>query len=170
MAASAWTMFPRGRHHIGTQSLSAGTYRLTLHKTAASANLSASAITTWASIGNECSGGGLSATALASLAWTAGTSANISKWDAADIVITASGSDITNVRFAVIRLSTSASGGLPICYAALSTAAFTVSTGNTLTIQLATTGKELPLCQGTGIANFVNSGKASNEAILSQAA
>ena len=140
MAASAWTMFPRGRHYIGTETLSAGTYRLSLHKTAASTNLSASGLTLFASIGNECAGGGYSSTALASIVWTAGTSANISKWDAADIIITASGSDITNVRFAVIRLSTGASTGKVICYAALSTAAFTVSTGNTLTIQLATTG------------------------------
>jgi hypothetical protein len=140
MAASAWTMFPRGRHHIGTQTLSAGTYRLSLHKSAASTNLSASGLTQFGSVGNECTGGGYSATALGNIAWTAGTSANISKWDCSDIVITASGSDITNVRFAVIRLSTGASQGLPICYAALSTTAFTVSTGNTLTIQLATTG------------------------------
>ncbi|KKM20423.1 hypothetical protein LCGC14_1645640 [marine sediment metagenome] len=140
MAASAWTMFPRGRHHIGTETLSAGTYRLTLHKTAASTNLSASGLTLFASIGNICTGGGLSATALANIKWTAGASANISKWDCDDIVLTASGSDITSVRFAVIRLSTGASEGKPICYAALSTAEFTVSTGNTLTIQLATTG------------------------------
>ena len=139
MAASAWAMFPRGKHHIGTQTLSAGTYRLSLFKDAASTNLSLDTITTWASIGNEAGGGGYSATALASLAWTAGGSADQQKWDAADIVITASGSNITSVRYAVIYLSTSAGGGLPICYAALSSANFTVSNGNTLTIQLAAT-------------------------------
>ncbi len=74
------------------------------------------------------------------MTWAAGVSAGVQKFDCTDPVFTASASDITNVRYAVIRKSVSATGGHPLCFAALSTAAFTVSTGNTLTIQMATTG------------------------------
>ena len=141
MAASAWTIFDDAKNKIGVGSmaLSADTFRMSLHTSAASTNLSG-AITTMASIGSESAGGGYSGLALSGVAWAAGTSAGVQKFDVTDPVFTASASDITNVRFAVIRKSVSASGGHPLCFAALSTAAFTVSTGNTLTVQMATTG------------------------------
>ena len=142
MAASAWTIFDAGKNFIGVGSmaLSANTFRMSLHKSAASTNLSG-AITLFTSIGNEVgAGGGYSALALSGVTWAAGTSAGVQKWDCTDPVFTASASDTTNVRYAVIRKSVSATGGHPLCFAALSTVAFTVSTGNTLTIQMATTG------------------------------
>jgi hypothetical protein len=56
-------------------------------------------------------------------------------------VITAIGSTLDAVRFACIRKSSGAvTSGFVLCYAALSTAAFDVTTGNTLTIQMAATG------------------------------
>ena len=50
------------------------------------------------------------------------------------IIFTASGSSLVNVRYAVIRNSTGAGNGVPICYVALSTAQFTITSPNTLTI------------------------------------
>lgn len=141
MAASAWTIFDRAKHHIGvgTINLSSGNFRLTLHRTSASANLVGD-ITTYASVGDECSGGGYSDVSLAGIAWTNGASAGQQKFDCTDPVITASGSTLSAVRYAVIRQSASAGGGPLLCYAALSTAEFNVTTGNTLTIQMAATG------------------------------
>jgi hypothetical protein len=56
------------------------------------------------------------------------------------VIVTASAGPLTNVRYAVIRTSTAAADGVPICYAALSTAQFTVASPNTLTILPAATG------------------------------
>jgi len=141
MAASAWTIFDRAKHHIGTGTinLSSGNFKLTLHRTSASANLVGD-ITTFASVGSESSGGGYADVSLAGIAWTNGASAGQQKFDCTDPVITASGSTLSAVRYAVIRQSASAGGGPLLCYAALSTAQFDVSTGNTLTIQMNTNG------------------------------
>ena len=141
MAASAWTIFDQAKHYIGmgTIDLSGGSFRLTLHRTSASANLVGN-ITTFASVGSESSGGGYSDFSLASISWGAGTSAGQQKWDVTDPVITASGSTLSAVRYAVIRQSASAGGGPLLAYAALSTSEFNVTTGNTLTIQMAATG------------------------------
>ena len=142
MAASAWTIFDSAKHKIGNAAinLSAHTFRLSLHRTSASANLVGD-ITIFSSVADECSGGGYVARTLASVVWEAGASAGQQKFDCADPVFTASSSTLSAVRFAVIRKSAGATtSGLLLCYAALSTAEFDVSTGNTLTIQMASTG------------------------------
>ena len=73
--------------------------------------------------------------------WTTGASAGAYKWDVTDPVFTASGAALNNIRYAVIRLSSgSTTSGFPLCYAALSTAQFNVSSGNTLTIQMNANG------------------------------
>jgi hypothetical protein len=145
MGASAWTVFDCAKHHFGMgkyilSAAAAGYLQMTLHKSAASTNISAATITTWASIGNECAGGGYDALGLCGITWAAGVSAGVQKLDFSDPVFTASGGILSNVRYAVVYVSTSAGGGTPLCYAALSTAEFDVTTSNTLTIQLAATG------------------------------
>jgi hypothetical protein len=143
MGASPWTVFDHAKHAIGngTFTLSGATgLRMSLHRTAAAANISG-AITTWASIGNECSGGGYSRVTLGAVTWAAGVSAGVQKFDFSDPVFTASLSTLSAVRFAVVCLSAGATtSGIPLMYAALSTSEFDVSTSNTLTVQLATTG------------------------------
>lgn len=141
MAASAWTVFDVAKHKIavGSLNLSAGPFRMSLHRTSASTLISG-AITVFASIGDECSGGGYSALTLSGVTWAAGTSAGVQKFDFTDPVFTASASVLSAVRYAVVYKSTAASSGIPLIYAALSTAEFNVTTGNTLTVQLATTG------------------------------
>lgn len=142
MAASAWTIFDRAKHYIGdgTIPLSGSTFRLSLHRTSASANLVGD-ITIFTSVGDQCSGGGYAAKTLGSVVWTAGASAGQQKFDCADPVFTASASTLSAVRYAVIRKSAGAvTSGILLCYAALSTSEFNVSTGNTLTISMAATG------------------------------
>ncbi len=133
MAASAWTIFDVAKHRIGDGGidLSGAGFRISLHRSSASTNLTA-AITSFGSIGDECSGGGYSAILLAGVAWTAGTSAGQQKWDVTDPIFTASASTLSAVRYAVIRTSAGAGTGIPLCFAALSTAEFNVTTGNTL--------------------------------------
>ena len=63
------------------------------------------------------------------------------KWDVADPVFTANTSALGGVRYAVIYLSGASAGATKLlCYAALSTTAFNVAIGNTLTVQMAAGG------------------------------
>lgn len=143
MAASAWTVFNRAKHKIGngTINLGGGKYRLTLHRTSASAKLSGQP-SIFTSVGFESSGGGYSDYLLSNVAWTGAASANSTtrKFDCTDPVITASSSVLSAVRYAVLRYSAGAASGHLLCYAALSTAQFDVGSGNTLTIQMNASG------------------------------
>jgi hypothetical protein len=56
--------------------------------------------------------------------------------DSTDLVFTASGADLTSVMFLVIAES----GGKLICWCALSTALFSVTSGNTLTVTINAAG------------------------------
>jgi hypothetical protein len=88
------------------------------------------------------SGGGVNieGQTLDSVTWTS-TSPGVYTFDCANEVYTPTASALTSVRYAVIRVSNTAiTSGFPLCYAALSTTAFDVGAGSTLTVQMATTG------------------------------
>jgi hypothetical protein len=149
MAATAWAFFNAAKKQLSLASggfnLDTGVYRISLHTSAANLNTSASArvLGTLASVGGEIvAQGGYAAggRSLSNIAWTtAGDPASI-KWDADDKIFTASGANLSLIKFAVIRYSTAAASGQPICWSRLSTAQFSVTTGNTLTIQFAAAG------------------------------
>jgi hypothetical protein len=153
MAASAWKVFGVAKRKMGTATLqlSSGSFRMALHTTAASANLSiaksvTSSITTWASIGSEIgvSSGkyAVGGVVVSGVKWSVAANTSTMKfyYTATGVVITASAGSMTNVRYAVIRTSTASAAGIPICYAALSTTQFTIASPNTLTILPAATG------------------------------
>jgi len=156
MAASAWKVFGVAKRRMGTAGLqlSSGTFKMALHTTAASANLSIGrsvgapnpAITLWSSLGSEIgvSSGryAVGGVAVGAVKWSVGGNTSTMKfyYTTTGVVITASAGSMTNVRYAVIRTSTAAADGVPICYAALSTAQFTITQPNTLTILPAANG------------------------------
>jgi hypothetical protein len=74
--------------------------------------------------------------------WTVGASAKQYKFTftTAGIVFTASGSTIQNIKYALIRNSTGAGAGKVLCFCTLSTAAFNLTSPNTLTITPAAAG------------------------------
>ena len=80
--------------------------------------------------------GGYAHQSLASVVWTVGASAKQYKFDAADLVWTATGGPLTNVKYLALGVS----GGKALCWSKLSTSQFTVTIGNTLTIQFAAAG------------------------------
>lgn len=175
MVASAWKVFWTAKKRMGLTGFNLATgsgFRMSLHKTAASANLLSSNVSTYGSIGSGAGGvGGISTDgqALGLATWT--LSGSTYTFDTSNEIYSPSGAAMTSVRYAVIRLSVAAASGYPLCYAALSTIAFDVGDGSSLTVQMAATGKNiLPLRRETGVENFVNSGELSNETILSQAA
>ena len=144
MAATAWAFWDRAKHRIcnGDINLSAGPFRLALYSTAASGSINTDSLTIQSEIGSECSGGAYAAggLTLSGVTWTAGASAGQQAFDCSDPVFTASGSAISNVRFGVIVRSIGATSGYLLCWSALSTAQFDVTTGNTLTVQMNANG------------------------------
>jgi len=144
MAATAWTFYNEAKKKIGNNiiPLDAGIFKMQLHTSASDAS------TATLSLAGEPTGeivvqGGYAAggKTLAGVAWTiAGDPASV-KFDATDLVFTASGANLSNVKFAVIHNSlTSVTSGHLLCWSRLSTSQFSVTSGNTLTIQFATAG------------------------------
>lgn len=145
MAASAWSVYNKAKQKIGNSTLSlaaAAAKRLSLFTSASNANTAT--LSTYGSVSNEVAeGNGYSSSgkALANVAWTVGASAGQYKFDSDDVVFSASGGTIPNIKFAVIWLSgASALARHLLCRSQLSTAQFTLSQGNTLTIAMNASG------------------------------
>lgn len=144
MAAGSFKIFNKAKKFLGngTITLGAGVFKMCLLRASASAALAGLAISTWASIsGTEISArGGYAAGGRnigpATGKWTTGASAKQMKftYTTAGLVFTANGSALNNIKYVVIRNSTGAGAGKVVCFCTLSTAAFTVSSPNTLTI------------------------------------
>lgn len=150
MAAGTWKIYAKAKRYIGagTITLGAGVFKMQLHRASASAAiLVLSTRSTNASIPGEISAvGGYAANGRnlvpATAQWTTGTSTKQLKFTYSTIglVFTGSGAALNNIKYALIRNSTGAGAGKLLCFCTLSTAAFTIASGNTLTIAPATTG------------------------------
>lgn len=150
MAAGPWKIYAKAKKYIGngTITLGAGVFKMSLHRASASAAMLAlSTRSTFASIQGEISAtGGYVAGGRnlvpATAQWTVGASAKQYKftYTTAGLVFTGSGAALNNIKYAFVRNSTGAGAGKVVCGCTLSTAAFTVASGNTLTIAPATTG------------------------------
>jgi len=139
MAASAWRIYSEAKKYLLTADLdlNAATMRIKLAKGTAAANVSNYALSTFASItGAPSNLGEPHPQSLTGLAITALAGSATIKFDATDPVFTASGGDATSIQYAVIGIS----GGKALAWCKLSTAAFTVTSGNTLTVQFHANG------------------------------
>lgn len=142
MAAQAWKIYREAKKKLGlgTLVLNAGTFKMALFRNSASGTItSLSTISVKSSVAGEISAtGGYTAggRAIAGVIWTTGASALQIKWTytTAGLIFTASGAALNNIRYALLYKSASAGGGPVVCYCSLSSAAFTISSGNTLTI------------------------------------
>jgi hypothetical protein len=153
MAATAWQLYNSAKQNIGngTITLGAGVFKMALFTSASNAStftLSAygggGALT---SVTNEIGATGGYVTGGKNLVpatgqWIVGASAKQYKFtmSAVGVAFTASGAPLTNIRYAVLRNSTGAAAGKPLCFCQLSSAQFTVSSPNTLTVLPAATG------------------------------
>lgn len=134
MAASNWFIFNKAKEYIGdgTIDLDTDNFRMTLHTSAAALSTNAASITSFGSVGSEIADGAGYSTSgkqISAVTWGQGASAGEQRFDSTATVWTASGT-IANIRYAVVW----ASGGNLLCWAELSTAPFSVTSGNTLTI------------------------------------
>lgn len=130
MAASAFQLYNEAKKYLLTADidLNAALLKAQLHKS--TSNASTFTLSTLASVSVPVTGGGYAAKTLGSIAVTAGASAKQIKFDAADLVWTASGSAIVSIMYLVLGVE----GGKALCWSKLTTAVFTLSTGNTLTV------------------------------------
>lgn len=144
MAAQAWKLYNLAKKKIGnaTLSLASTIYRITLHTSAS--NFATATLGVYNSLTNEVTeGNGYSSSgkALASEAWTVGASAGQYKFDSDDPLWTATGGTIANIKAAVIAISAAASANRHLLVrASLTSAQFTLSSGNTLTLQMNSSG------------------------------
>ena len=144
MAAQAWKIYNLSKKKIGNTSLNlaATAFRITLHKsTSNAATLTLGVYNSLTNELTEANGYSSSGKALANEAWTVGASAKQYKFDADDPIWTATGGNITSIMFAAIWLSAAATANRHLlCNASLTSAVFTLSQNNTLTLQMNSSG------------------------------
>jgi hypothetical protein len=142
MAASAWEVYNEAKKFIGAGTLILSTAkRISLHTSAS--NASTKTLSIYSELTNEVgSGNGYSSSgkSLATVAWTQGASAGQYKFDADDVVWTATGGSIANIKFAVISNVSGGASGKLLCKSRLTSSQFTLSSGNTLTLQMNASG------------------------------
>ena len=138
MAATAFLLYNSAKKYIAKGTIVLGTTVLKMKLCTSASNASTFTLSTFASVTSEVAGGGYVANgkALASMIVTAGASAKQEKFGAANIIYSAVGSSIVNIKFAVVGVS----GGKALCWSKISTAQFTVTNGNTLTVAFASQG------------------------------
>ena len=147
MAATAWQLYNSAKRYIGngTITLGAGVFKMVLAQTAS--NASTFTLSTYASVTNEVAAAGGYVTGGRNLVpataqWVQGASAKQQKFtmSAVGLAFTASGANLVNVRYAILRNSTGANAGKLLCFCQLSSSQFTVTAPNTLTVLPAATG------------------------------
>lgn len=137
MAASAYTLYNEAKKYLHNGTIDLDTHVIVEKLFKSTSNASTFTLSTLASISNAVDAGGYNGQrALTSVVVTQGASAKQIKLDAADTVTTASGANITSIMYSVIAVS----GGKCICWSKLSTAVFSVTSGNTLTNQFNSAG------------------------------
>jgi hypothetical protein len=150
MAVGTWKIYAAAKKAIGagTLTLGAGVFKMQLHRASASANIMVLSTRALASsVPAEISAtGGYAAHGRnllpAAGKWTVGASAKQMKfsYSTVGLVFTANSGALTNIKYALIRNSVSATGGKLLCYCTLSSSQFTIASGNSLTITPAGTG------------------------------
>jgi hypothetical protein len=147
MAATAWAFYNEAKHKIcigsatGGINLSSDVFNLALFKSAVTAPAETATLSVFTEISNQCTGGAYTAggKTLSNTTWAA-TAATTQKFDGDDWVITATGTTISAVKYAVLFNSISPTSGFLLCWSKLSTSPFDVTTGNTLTVQINNAG------------------------------
>ena len=143
MAAQAFKLYNRAIRKLGAGTIALpGAVRIALVGSAG--NFATKTLSLFGSITDqvtEANGYSSSGKALASEVWTAGASGGQIKFDAADPIWTATGGAINSIKACVLLMS-GASAGLChlLAYASLTSSAFNLSSGNTLTLQFNASG------------------------------
>lgn len=144
MAAGAWTFYNEFKRKIGNAEidLDGATWRMSLFTSAS--NAATATLSVYGSVTSEvteANGYSSSGKALSGVTWATGASASEYRFDCTAVIWTGTGGTIPNVRYAVIWATGASAGARHLmCYSALSTAQFTVGSGNTLTVTPSSNG------------------------------
>ena len=138
MAAQAFKLYNRAIRKLGAGTITLpGAVRVALVGSAG--NFATKTLSLFGSQTDQVTeGNGYSSSgkALASEVWTAGASAGQIKFDAADPIWTATGGAINSIKACVLFMSGASAGACHnLAYASLTSSAFNLSSGNTLTLQ-----------------------------------
>lgn len=135
MSATAWTFYNQAKKQLGQTTggirLDTGIFKMSLHTSASDASLATQSLISEVS-GEIVAQGGYAAggRTIAGVTWTVQGDPSSAKWDATDLVFTASGANLSIVKFAVIHWSVGAiTSGPLLCWSRLSTAGFSVAGG-----------------------------------------
>ena len=132
MAASAWSFYNSFREYVGKAEFDivANTFKMAVF-TNATTTVTTKTLSTYASLNGEVTGGSYVAggKAMVSKTW-ASVATDKYRFGAANLIFTASGSDISNIQYAVLYKDS----GKLIAYSQLTTTAFNLAQDNTLTI------------------------------------
>lgn len=137
-AVGAWTFYNEAKKYLmsGDIDLNSNTFRIGLYTSAS--NFATATLSRLDQVTNEvteANGYSSSGKALTGVTWTAGASASEMRFDCTAVIWTATGGSISNIKAAVIFIEGASAGARKLlCYSQLSTAQFTVTIGNTLTI------------------------------------
>lgn len=143
MAAGTWTLYNKARKKLvnGTIDLDTSVLRCRIFKGQAAASVSLSTLSLLSQIGTTNRAANMSDYTLSGPALTAIAASATHKFTIpGNLVMTASGGNAASVQYAAVYNSLSAGGGHMLMWCRLSTAAFTVTSGNTLTITTPTNG------------------------------
>jgi hypothetical protein len=134
-------MYNRSKKYIGSGVVVLGTTSMKMALYMSTSNASTVTLSTKSQLTNESSGGGYPAggKALGNMKWSSIISAGSWSFDSTDIVFTANGSTLSNVKFAVVYDSRSAAGKL-LCWSKLCASKFDITSPNTLTVQFHSNG------------------------------
>lgn len=140
MAVQAFKFYNQAKHWIGRATINLGTATFDLHLYKSTSNFATKTLSTFGSLTNQVASGGnykLSGKALTGIAWTAGASAGQQKWSFTALSLSAN-ANITSILAYVIVARTGASGkdaaNKLLGFASLTSAVFSVSSGNKLTL------------------------------------
>jgi hypothetical protein len=136
MAASAWRVYNEAKKYLlgADLDINAALMRIKLVKGGGASTVSNYTVSTFASAGSGNAVANIKTPhpkSLTGITLSTGVSAKETKFDATNAVFSASGGTMASIQYAVIGIS----GGKALCWCKLSTAAFDVTTGNTLTVQ-----------------------------------
>lgn len=139
MAAGTFTLYNSAKRYMqtGTIDLDTATLKARLYKGQAAASVSNQAISTIAGIGTSNACANCSDKSLTGISVTALNGSATQKFNTGNIVWTATGGNIASAQYMVVWESTN---GKVLGWCKLSTAAFSVTQNNTLTVTTPTNG------------------------------
>ncbi len=146
MSVGPWTFYNKFRFKLGKKIIDLGVDAFGISLFKSTSNAATLTLSTLGSVTNEISATGgyaLHGRSVLARVWTVGTSAKQFKFFASAPIFTASGASLNNIKFAVLHDKTvGASAGLNplVAFCQLSTAQFTISSGNTMAIVNPATG------------------------------